>query len=97
MVRDSRLVATVTTLATTVILASCRWSLVRCMQALIMVAGYGLYIVFMIFNSRILAMFSAPRVRLPLAMRTPNIIALICPQACNLCDLLRSRVRPVRY
>lgn len=31
-----------------------------------MVSGYGLYIVFMIFNSKILAMFSAPRVRRPL-------------------------------
>ena len=30
-----------------------------------MVSGYGLYIVFMIFNSKILAMFSAPRVRRP--------------------------------
>lgn len=28
-----------------------------------MVLGYGLYIVFMVYNSKILAMCSAPRVR----------------------------------
>lgn len=50
------------------------------LQALIMVLGYGLYIIFMVYNSKILATCSAPRVRknparpfVPLCVRTPRL------------------------
>lgn len=63
------------------------------LQALFMVSGYGLYIIFMIYNSRILMMCSAPRVRAPQGLTTfGRTWGLTLPPVFYVCSVLSTEL-----